>query len=142
MTRFSRAKGDARPCRRCPILAVAAAFSTDNGRPNLLASNVVWLAARFQPVGWLDQGTTYKLANMRFRDWGAKRSKDGSIFPLAVVFDLARSDIHTWREKLSMRKPAPFVNLWLEEEVAQSLMTCLEVWCALNWHELPWYYTE
>jgi len=87
----------------------------------------------FQAVGWLDQLTMYKLAKERFNYW-CKWQNDGAASPMWLY------DIHTWKDELSLKKPTPFTGVGLEKEPAQTLLTCLEVWCTLDdILDLPWF---
>jgi len=99
---------------------------------------------KHQDVGFLDQGMMMKMAVASFKEWCRKRRHEGPtfVYPVAEVFNRAYEDIHSWREKLSINKPAAFTKLGLGKEAAQSLLSCLDVWCALEWYELPWYYDE
>ncbi|KAK5092762.1 hypothetical protein LTR70_005241 [Exophiala xenobiotica] len=93
----------------------------------------------FQAVGWLDQLTMYNLAKERFNYWCKWRS-DGAASPMwFLIVRRAKHDIHTWKDELSLKKPTPFTEVGLEKEAAQTLLECLEVWCALDILDLPWF---
>lgn len=63
----------------------------------------------------------------------------GAAFPMrSLIFRHATFDINKWKDDLSMNKPATFTELGVEKEAAQTLLTCLELWCALNRRDLPW----
>jgi len=96
--------------------------------------------------GWLlaphlqlsSQEMVFMVAHRWLESW-CRRSERNK-YPILRVFDHATRDIHIWKDELSLHKPAQFTEAGLQKEAAQTLLTCLEEWCALNRRELPWYY--